>query len=127
MARLGSETCCWVCPGAGAMAEGQLGSAMARGWRVIEVFDLTDRESFTAALKRAEDLFRRGGEDPAHIVLLVGNKLDLVEEGMKPRQVEKSEAESAAAGLEVPYIETSAKTGHGVVETFLLAWPHKEK
>ena len=49
-----------------------------------------------------------------NLKILCGNKVDLETE----RTVTQKDGEKAAEKLGIPFIETSAKTGHNVVETF---------
>lgn len=49
---------------------------------------------------------------------LVGNKLDLIEDGEHTREVPVSEALELAREMNIDYIETSALTGYGVENLF---------
>lgn len=82
----------------------------------IIVFNISDRSSFQNVGKWWNFINRkRVGEIPK---ALVGNKIDL--RGTIPEEVEKKEADVIAqrfsyqSVFEVPYIETSAKTGFNV-------------
>lgn len=83
------------------------------------VFDLTHRPSFLACTSWLDDLRRYGEEDL--LILLVGNKLDLITSAEPAtgtaggREVAAIEAESWAKenGL-IGYVETSAKLGNNV-------------
>ncbi|GAA5991448.1 hypothetical protein JCM10908_005708 [Rhodotorula pacifica] len=84
------------------------------------VFSLTSHQSFTNCLGWLADLRQWGEEDL--LVLLVGNKGDILSEGGEGgerREVEREEAEGWAReeGL-AGYVETSAKSGAGVEEAF---------
>jgi Fe2+ transport system protein B len=46
---------------------------------------------------------------------MVGNKIDLVNQ----RKVTTDEAKQLAQSYDIPYLETSAKTGHNVSEVFM--------
>ena len=46
--------------------------------------------------------------------MLCGNKTDMTAE----RQVTKEQGEELAKKLNIPYVETSAKTGDGVINAF---------
>lgn len=75
------------------------------------VFDLTNLDSFkntTRWLKEFKD-YAENGE-----LILVGNKLDLIDK----RQVSEEEAKNFATENHMDYIETSAKEGTGVAESF---------
>jgi len=79
------------------------------------VFSLTETESY----HHVKDLYRqvkaaKNMEPPQLPFLLVGNKCDL--ESL--RQIDRTEADSLAASLDVDYMETSAKTNHNVTEAF---------
>ena len=60
------------------------------------------------------ELLRSAG--PGIVIALVGNKLDLADHD---RQVSFEEAEEYAKESDLLFNETSARTGDGVVETFL--------
>ena len=77
------------------------------------VFSLTERESLANAHELREQILRVKNDDSIPF-LLVGNKSDLVER----REVSFEEASELAKSWNVPYIETSAKLGHNVVEAF---------
>lgn len=76
------------------------------------VFDVTSAESFEGAQSWARELRRRG--DPAMVVALVGNKVDIGH-----RVVELETAKTYATDNEFLYFETSAKTGYNVGELFI--------
>ncbi|MHA1732608.1 MAG: Rab family GTPase [Promethearchaeota archaeon] len=77
------------------------------------VFDLTNRESFENVREWLRELEDFVGRVP---FLLVGNKLDLEGE----RQVSAEEAITLAEELGASYMETSAKTGANVEDSFTL-------
>jgi Ras-related protein Rab-4B len=77
------------------------------------VFDLTNRISFESVsdwLHELEEL-----SHPNSVVLLVGNKFDLVEK----REIVRSECNEFADNHRLDFIETSALTGMNVREAFL--------
>ncbi|KAI6229128.1 (pine wood nematode) hypothetical protein [Aphelenchoides fujianensis] len=78
----------------------------------ILVFALNDRQSFDAISKYREQICRAKDTRDVPIVL-VGNKSDLPH-----RAVPKDSVQSLASALNVPVIETSAKTRQGVDEVF---------
>ena len=81
------------------------------------VFDLSRRSTFTSVQSWLADLRAIAEEDI--VVVLVGNKLDLTEEGENKREVTRQEAEEWARKNGVlEYIETSAKSGEGVEKAF---------
>lgn len=83
----------------------------------ILVFDLTSRQSFDTLNEFYDILTQRAPEDCVYV--LVGNKLDLVQEDSLSRQVTESQAQEYADKIGVTYyIETSARTGKNVKELF---------
>lgn len=91
-------------------------AGLYRGTRVaIIVFDLQNRGSFYDASSWIREL-KRNASDPNIPWILVGNKND-----KNLREVSIEEARSVAKKFNVPYIETSALTGHNVNEVFRLA------
>eukprot|EP00494_Astrolonche_serrata_P029150 UN29417 len=80
---------------------------------IIIVYDITDVESFNNVRQWLFEIDRFASE---HVnKLLVGNKSDLVNK----RCVEQSTAEEFAKGLDIPFLETSAKSSTNVEEAFL--------
>jgi small GTP-binding protein len=76
------------------------------------VFAIDDRQSFEEI-----DTWRQSLTDSLTtpvFLILVGNKIDLVDE----RVIFEAEARLKAAEIQAPYIEVSAKTGAGVDEIF---------
>ncbi|XP_010544549.1 PREDICTED: ras-related protein RABH1b [Tarenaya hassleriana] len=81
----------------------------------VIVFDVASRQSFLNTSKWIEEVRTERGSDV--IVVLVGNKTDLVDK----RQVSIEEGEAKARELNVMFIETSAKAGFNIkVKRFLL-------
>ncbi|KAI0263358.1 ras-domain-containing protein [Gloeopeniophorella convolvens] len=78
----------------------------------IVVFDITNRQSFLSTAKWIEDVRSERGNDV--MVVLVGNKADLSDK----RQVTLEEATAKAQGLNLMFMETSAKAGHNVKSLF---------
>ena len=87
------------------------------------IYDVTDTEmtSFDAVINWAEELWENNGKGKVPI-LLVGNKIDLRSESQETISFEagKSLAEkiSKKINMEVPFIETSAKTGENIDQAF---------
>ena len=73
----------------------------------IVVFDITNRQSFSAARRWIEEL-RGTGENS--FVIIVGNKIDLED----ARQVSEQDGNALASELHSTYIETSALNGTGI-------------
>ncbi|THU80122.1 GTP binding protein [Dendrothele bispora CBS 962.96] len=78
----------------------------------IVVFDITNRQSFLSTTKWIDDVRSERGNDV--IIVLVGNKADLSDK----RQVTLEEATNMATGLNIMFMETSAKAGHNVKSLF---------
>ncbi|KAJ6427047.1 hypothetical protein OIU84_022611 [Salix udensis] len=86
----------------------------------VIVFDVASRQSFLNTSKWIEEVRSERGSDV--IIVLVGNKTDLVEK----RQVSIEEGEAKARDLNVMFIETSAKAGFNIKGS-LHVWDIKEK
>ena len=80
---------------------------------IVVVYGLDDKKSFENVKQLVEEIDRYAGEGV--VKLLVGNKCDV-----EARQVTREEAEKFAEELKMRYMETSAKTGENVEETFML-------
>eukprot|EP00727_Mastigamoeba_balamuthi_P011411 m51a1_g6893 putative rab gtpase (214) ;mRNA; f:8764-10041 len=81
---------------------------------IILVFDCTDMESFNNVKQWLGEIDRYACENVNK--LLVGNKTDLTTE----RVVEASVAKEFAESMDIPYIETSAKSAYNVEEAFMM-------
>ncbi|KAJ2496411.1 Vacuolar protein sorting-associated protein 21 [Coemansia sp. RSA 1972] len=93
----------------------------------VVVYDVTRASSLDKAKSWIKELQRHAS--PNIVIALVGNKLDLVADGEETeeteeetaergRQVQTETARAYAGEMNLLFIETSAKTGLGVVETF---------
>lgn len=88
---------------------------------VFAVFDISDSDSFDTVKTRIDEAKEKV---PNATFILVGNKVDCDVEPIKGggkeynRQVTKKEAEECAREQDMPYYETSAKTGIGADEVF---------
>ncbi|EYB88166.1 hypothetical protein Y032_0251g172 [Ancylostoma ceylanicum] len=80
---------------------------------LLLVFDVSNRASFENVRSWLAQIREYGKESVQ--VTLVGNKCDLG----SSRTVRSDEARHLAASYSIPYIETSAKTGHNVNQAFL--------
>ncbi|KAF8412828.1 hypothetical protein HHK36_000799 [Tetracentron sinense] len=78
----------------------------------VIVYDVASRQSFLNTLKWIEEVRTERGSDV--IIVLVGNKTDLVEK----RQVSTEEGEAKSRDLNVMFIETSAKAGFNIKALF---------
>ena len=76
------------------------------------VFSLSDRATLEAAGNIRERVM--GVKGDACPIVLIGNRQDVAEE----RAVTEQEARSLAGSWGIPYVETSAKTGHNVNVAF---------
>lgn len=79
----------------------------------IVVFDITDANSFSKAKQWINELKTTRGDTIS--LILVGNKSDLD----FIRVVQMQEARQYAALLDIPYYETSAKTGINIEDLFM--------
>lgn len=75
---------------------------------MVLVFDVTDEDSFLSVMQWVNSIKQAVGDDV--VMLLVGNKVDLVEE----RKVTFDSAQALANNFGMTYIETSARTAHNV-------------
>ncbi|PCH38563.1 small GTP-binding protein [Wolfiporia cocos MD-104 SS10] len=80
---------------------------------IVVVYDVTDNDSFANVKGWLQEIERYGSEGVKK--LLIGNKSDLVER----KVVEYNSAKEFADELQIPFIETSAKTSTNVEEAFL--------
>lgn len=78
----------------------------------VVVYDVTNRQSFLNIQRWVEEVRAERGSDV--IIVLVGNKTDLVDK----RQVSIEEGDSKARELNVMFIETSAKAGFNIKALF---------
>ncbi|KAI3431454.1 hypothetical protein D9Q98_004506 [Chlorella vulgaris] len=81
----------------------------------IVVYDVTHPASFDRAKKWVLEL-RQNVQNPNLIIALVGNKVDLAEDGA--RQVPEADARTYAAETGLLFFEASAKTNVNVAELF---------
>ncbi len=77
----------------------------------ILVYDVTRKETFDSVESWQKEI---KSVSPAISLILVGNKIDLVED----RVVSTEEGEEIAEKLNISYIETSAKTGENINDAF---------
>jgi Ras-related protein Rab-6A len=78
----------------------------------VIVFDVANRQSFLNTARWVEEVRSERGSDV--IIMLVGNKTDLVEK----RQVSIEEGDAKAREFGVMFIETSAKAGFNIKALF---------
>jgi Ras-related protein Rab-1A len=79
---------------------------------IVIVYDITDQESFNNVRNWLQEIDKLASDNVNK--LLVGNKSDLPN-----RQVDAATARDFAASLNIPFIETSAKTAANVDQAFL--------
>ena len=79
---------------------------------IILIYDVTNRQTFENVKTWVNQI--REEAAPNVIIYIAGNKIDMEEE----RKVEKDEGEKLAEELEFPFVETSAKNGININETF---------
>lgn len=77
----------------------------------ILVYDVTRRRTFIVLQEWLEELHKALGKDIP--LILVANKTDLPD-----RVVEPSEGREFADSRNMPYVESSAKTGEGIIDIF---------
>ena len=78
------------------------------------VYDVTRRDSYEHVQNWYDRAKQLGGEELETV--LVGNKIDLE---LLERQVTKVEGDALAAGLGIPFVETSALNGQNVEAAFV--------
>lgn len=81
---------------------------------VIYVFDLTRRDSFENLINWKAEIEKNLGPKPS---ILVGNKLDLAEQGSKRVEIQEAELFKSQLNAKL-YIETSAKDGSNIDRVF---------
>lgn len=82
----------------------------------LVVYDVTNRSTFDDCQRWVADVRQRA--DPNVAIVLVGSKLDKVDEDSSARQVTCDEAEKLAEELGLFHIETSSVTPSNVASTF---------
>eukprot|EP00456_Euglypha_rotunda_P012776 TRINITY_DN13693_c0_g1_i4.p1 TRINITY_DN13693_c0_g1~~TRINITY_DN13693_c0_g1_i4.p1 ORF type:complete len:192 (+),score=10.17 TRINITY_DN13693_c0_g1_i4:121-696(+) len=76
------------------------------------VYDITDKDSFGKVKNWVKELKRELGK--SIVIVIVGNKMDLV----RDRQVPQEEGDTYAESVGATHMTCSAKTGKGVEEAF---------
>ncbi|CCF55791.1 hypothetical protein KAFR_0A03560 [Kazachstania africana CBS 2517] len=83
----------------------------------LVVYDITELDSLNKAKTWVEELKNKVGDDNI-VIYLVGNKLDVCEKDSSKRLVSLEGAKEYAKEQGLLFIETSAKTGANIKETF---------
>eukprot|EP01060_Flectonema_neradi_P037683 TRINITY_DN765_c4_g1_i1.p1 TRINITY_DN765_c4_g1~~TRINITY_DN765_c4_g1_i1.p1 ORF type:complete len:213 (+),score=34.67 TRINITY_DN765_c4_g1_i1:44-682(+) len=83
----------------------------------VVVYDVTNYNSFERAQEWVKEICTQC-ENPDLVVVLAGNKMDLVEEEPSRRRVQLDEARTYASNNDLHIIETSAKDSTNVTELF---------
>jgi len=85
----------------------------ARG--AVLVYDVTDRSSYERVRKWTKELRKMVGDSDKICIIIVGNKIDLLNQ----RAVDAGEAQNYADSVGASFTEVSAKTGMGVENAFV--------
>ncbi|KAL4460875.1 hypothetical protein ABPG74_016347 [Tetrahymena malaccensis] len=80
------------------------------------VYDITKEKTYNSIMKWMEDL--KYLADPDIVIMLVGNKLDLVTKNQENRKVSQAEAQQFAVDNKLIFKETSAVLGTNIKEVF---------
>jgi small GTP-binding protein len=79
---------------------------------LVLIYDITKGETFRNVRAWISDIKTHAD---GVIIMLLGNKLDVPD---KERAVSFDEGQQLASSYGIPFLETSAKTGYGVMEAF---------
>ena len=82
----------------------------------VVVYDITDPRSFSAVRKWVQDV--RDLAEPNIVIMLVGNKLDIVESDPSKRQVSTESGQDFASENSLLFMETSAVADVNVRDVF---------
>lgn len=82
----------------------------------VLIYDVTEKTTFDNVTVWLKELRAHANRDI--VLILVGNKIDLLENGKKKRQVPKEDAKRFADQFNLPWVETSAKSGINVDAAF---------
>jgi len=85
---------------------------------IIVVYDVTNRTSFENVQRWLTEIDKYARENVNK--LLVGNKADIAEGPETTRQVAQADGKAFAEARDIPFLETSAKTGTFVDTAFLM-------
>ena len=79
---------------------------------IVLIYDITEKDTFKSVKEWVKSI--KNEADEKVVVILVGNKIDCIEE----RKVSKEEGENLAKELSLPFYECSAKTDTNINEVF---------
>ena len=79
---------------------------------IVLIYDITEKDTFKSVKEWVKSI--KNEADKKVVVILVGNKIDCIEE----RKVSKEEGENLAQELSLPFYECSAKTDTNINEVF---------
>jgi Ras-related protein Rab-11A len=83
------------------------------------VYDITCEESFKNVARWLGELKSHSNRDKEIVLIVVGNKKDVVDENPERRAVTEAMMQEMSEKLEVPVMEASAKTGENVEQAFI--------
>ncbi|MHA2336420.1 MAG: GTP-binding protein, partial [Candidatus Hodarchaeales archaeon] len=103
---------------------------------ILIVYDVTNKTSYKNVINWVEEIKKSLPHDGIPPISLLGNKIDLVPEKVVDDYLTPSEGQKLAgevsdnyfkSNYDIPYIETSAKTGENVEKAFQLLSKHLVK
>ena len=83
------------------------------------MYDISSLESFNNVERWLKELKSHSSRERDIVLLVVGNKKDLVDANPDLRQVTEEMAQELSTRLEVPVVEASAKSGEAVEDCFI--------
>jgi small GTP-binding protein len=83
------------------------------------VYDISSKESFDNVTRWLNELKSHSNKDKEIVLIVVGNKKDVVEANPELRQVTEEMMREMSTTLDVPVMEASAKTGENVENCFI--------
>ncbi len=89
------------------------------------VYDVTKKSTFTNVSKWLTDLKQYA--EPDCMIMLIGNKVDLVERNPKKREVSSEDGKQLAKENNLLFMETSALASYKIAESFEDLLQGKEK
>ena len=90
----------------------------------LVLYAIDNQESYFSSEQWVEELWKNNGKKTQIPIVIIGNKIDLrenIDNPLLPSDGNKlAEKFSQKAGFQIPFLETSAKTGENVNEAFEL-------